>query len=319
MVARERLLGNWPKIRFATRFLRTQRKYLLKLLYRIFEVLSTTPMTASKRQFLHGDPQQLPYAWMTETPRTDDDQPPIDEGTPESDLRARSMPALPPDAPIGGTISTPPVEVESPSVEPPLPSDPTGASAYRLELDRKIAALAEDFSLGKINRHQFDALYMHYRDQRHILDAMLTSHKAEAWRTAIGSGMTGLLLQRNAAQLLGHALYDNATSLPLATSPNFQIEAALIPPLIATYRHAAQTQPTLGGSELPNGQWLSLIVARFSTLVAVFSLEPARVQLQFLQELHHDFELANAKRLSRGEGHQAAEQFIQLWALEKMV
>jgi hypothetical protein len=265
-------------------------------------------MTSNKRRFMPGDSQQRP----------DPREAASNSNASSNGQRVVPLPVLPPDDPILVQATPKTTPNESQSAES-LSADSTGASAYRTELDRRIAALAEDFSLGKINRHQFDALYMHYRDQRRILDAMLTAHKAEAWRTAIGAGMTGILLQRNAAHLLGHALYDNATAQPLATSPNFQVEAGLIPPLIAAYRPAAQMQPTFGGSELPNGQWLTLIVARFSTLVALFSLEPARVQLQFLQDLHHDFELANAKRLSRGEGREAAEQFIQLWALEHLV
>jgi hypothetical protein len=116
---------------------------------------------------------------------------------------------------------------------------------------------------------------------------------------------------------LSHALYDNATTTSLAVSSHFEIDPAIIAPMIAAFRQAAQLNPTISISEIAGGRWLCLAPGRYTTLVALFSREPARGQWQLLQELHHDFELANANRLGRGEGRPAAEQFISLWALEK--
>ncbi|MBP7688262.1 MAG: hypothetical protein KA765_10155 [Thermoflexales bacterium] len=229
-----------------------------------------------------------------------------------------STPALPPDAAVRFDASAPeaPAAPEPPPT-PTLPTDLPGARMYQAELQHKMTALAEDFSLGKINRRQFDAVYTHYREQRQIVDALINSLNFDAWRKAISAGHTGLLLSHNAAQLLGYALYDRATRQPLAVSPHFKVNPAFIAPIIAAQQATRDVTTRISTSEIDNGRWLCFVPGQACTLVALFTVEPARAQLQLLQDLHHDFELANAKRLAQGRGSEAAEQFMQLWALEQ--
>ena len=125
------------------------------------------------------------------------------------------------DAPVGDAPFT-----DVPPPTPPLPTDLSGAHAYQAELQSKMTALAEDFSLGKINRRQFEAVYTHYREQRQIIDALINSLKVDAWRKAISEGLTGPLLRHNAAQLIGYAVYDQASRQPMTTSPSFKIDPA---------------------------------------------------------------------------------------------
>lgn len=232
-------------------------------------------------------------------------------------------PALPPDVavrydpPPTSDVSTVETAPASPPVNPPLPTDLPGARAYQAELQQKMTALAEDFSLGKINRRQFEAVYTHYREQRQIIDALINSLNLDAWRKAISAGHTGLLLSRNAAQLLGYALYDRATRQALAMSPRFKVDAALVMPIITAHQAARDVTTRIITSEIDGGRWLCFVPGQACTLVALFSVEPARAQLQLLQDVHHDFELANAKRLAQGRGSEAAEQFMQVWALEQ--
>jgi hypothetical protein len=186
-----------------------------------------------------------------------------------------------------------------------MPTDMTGARAYQAELQRKMTALAENFSLGKINRQQFEAVYTHYREQRQLIDALINSMSSDTWRKAVAEGLTGPLLQRNAAQVVAYALYDNTTNLPLAMS---------------AYRAAAtDLGAKINSSEIEGGRWLCFVPGHYTTFVVLFSVEPARAQLTFLEDLHHDFELANAKRLSQGKGRECAEQFMHLWVLEQMI
>lgn len=231
-----------------------------------------------------------------------------------------SSPTLPPDAqvlhdaPAGDAPFT-----DVPPPTPPLPIDLPGAHAYQSELQRKMTALAEDFSLGKINRQQFEAVYTHYREQRQIIDALINSLNSEAWRKAISEGQTGLLLRRNAAQLVGYAVYDNATHLSLAASVRFKIDPASIAPIVAAQHAAGNLTTRITTSEIDGGRWMCFVPGHYSTLVALFTVEPARAQLQLLQDLQHDFELANARRLSQGRGRAAAEQFMKLWALAQIL
>lgn len=231
-----------------------------------------------------------------------------------------TSPTLPPDADVlhDAPASDAPLADEPPS-SPALPTDLPGARAYQAELQRKMTVLAEDFSLGKINRRQFEVVYTHYREQRQIIDALINSLNVGAWRKAISEGHTGLLLTHNAAQLLGYALYDQVARQPLAASPNFKVDAALITPIIAAHHTTPGVTPHINTSEIDRGRWLCFVPGRACTLVALFSVEPARAQLQLLQDLHHDFELANARRLAQGRGGEAAAQFMRLWALEQFI
>jgi hypothetical protein len=231
-----------------------------------------------------------------------------------------TAPTLPPDAavlhdaPSGEALFT-----DVPPSTPALPTDLPRAQAYQAELQRKMTALAEDFSLGKINRRQFEAVYTHYREQRQIIDALINSLNVDAWRKAISEGRTGLLLSHNAAQLLGYALYDRATRQSLAASPHFNIDPSQIAPFIAAQPAAREVTTRVSISEIDHGRWLCFVPGQTCTLVALFSVEPARAQLQLLQDLLHDFELANARRLDQGRGGEAAEQFMRLWALEQAI
>jgi anti-sigma factor RsiW len=49
-------------------------------------------------------------------------------------------------------------------------------------------------------------------------------------------------------------------------------------------------------------------------VVVVFSIEPARIQLALIQDVHRDFETAHAPSLARGEGNEVASQFVNMWA-----
>lgn len=74
------------------------------------------------------------------------------------------MSTLPPDEAILGDMaeaSAAPLEEIALPTPPPMPTDMAGARAYQAELQRKMTALAENSSLGKINRRQFEAVYTH--------------------------------------------------------------------------------------------------------------------------------------------------------------
>jgi hypothetical protein len=283
-------------------------------------------ITDRLRHILSGkSPEPEPESKPAHTPGV----PPI----PDAPLREAQAEPLPVMAPFVGTFNLPPDEAilqdetEPPAAldevvlpaTPPMPTDVKGARAYQAEIQRKMTALAEDFSLGKISRRQFEAVYAHYREQRQMIDALIHSMDSEAWRKAVSEGLTGPLLERNAAQILSYAMYDNATILPLAMSSQFKLDGNLIAPLLAAYRAStAELTPKISSSEIEGGRWLCFVPGHATTLIVLYSLEPARAQLTFLQDLHHDFELANAKRLSQGRGRECAEQFMRLWALERM-
>jgi hypothetical protein len=269
-------------------------------------------MANLKRPFLRGDLSGQPAA-----------SEPADERTPTDEPARLTEAVLPPDEGIRDASDDPAPPVATTSTEavaaagtPPLPDNLADAHAYQTELQRKMTALADDFSQGKINRQQFDAVYAHYRDQRQLIEGLIRSMAADAWRKAVTPGQTGLLMDRHAARLLSCALYDNPTAALLAASPRFQIDAEVVAPVIAAHLQAVSRGTHASSLPAPADHWLHFVPGQYSTLVVVFTREPARSQWQFLHDLHHDFELASAKRLTDGRGREAAEAFMRTWALE---
>lgn len=200
-----------------------------------------------------------------------------------------------------------------------LPASLVEARAFVANVRAKMAALAEDFALGKINRQQFETIYVHYREQRQTVEALIASMSSSAWRRAVNEGKTSLLMQRAMAQVLSYALYDNRSSILLASAGQFRLDPALVVPMLSSYRSV--TAEIFGGSitssEIEGGHWLSFVPGRYTTFIVLFSLEPARSQLTMIQDLHHDFEVADAEWLAQGKGQQSAEQFMRLWSLER--
>jgi hypothetical protein len=197
------------------------------------------------------------------------------------------------------------------------------ARTFIENLRQKMAALAEDFALGRINRQQFESVYGHYREQRQMVESLLTSMSSSAWRRAVAEGETAMLLKRSTAKVMSCAIYANASGVPLASSGNFKIDPAIIVPMLSAYRSATAEAFGAGlrNSQIEGGHWLTFIPGRFTTFMALFTLEPAREQLTLLEDLHRDFETASADKLQHDsieESRLAAEQFLNLWALGRI-
>ncbi len=182
-----------------------------------------------------------------------------------------------------------------------------------------MAQLAEDFAQGKLNRMQFQEIYAHYRRQRqNVEEALVNASGPESVRASLSIGMTGMLRERHAAKMLSYAIYDNVTSLPLASVGTFRIDTSLLVPMLSSFRSAATEMFGAGlrSTEIEGGHWLCFVPGNFATLIVLFSVEPARAQLTFIEDLHRDFEVANRSALMNGRGREAAELFTQIWTLD---
>jgi hypothetical protein len=182
-----------------------------------------------------------------------------------------------------------------------------------------MAQLAEDFAQGKLNRMQFQEIYTHYQKQRQsVEEALVNAAGPESMRSSIAMGMTGLLRERHAAKILSYAIYDNLTSLPLASVGSFRIDTSLLVPMLSTFRSAATEMFGAGlrSTEIEGGRWLCFVPGNHATLIVLFSVEPARVQLTMIEDLHRDFEVANRAALLNERGREAAELFIRIWTLD---
>lgn len=198
--------------------------------------------------------------------------------------------------------------------------DAAEAQAFIENLRQKMASLAEDFAMGRINRLHFESVYAHYREQRQMVESQLMSMSSSAWRRAVAEGETASLLKRSTAKVLSYALYTAERRVLLASNGNFKIDPAMIVPMISAYRSVTAEAYGAGihNSEIDGGHWLTFVPGRFTTFIVRFTLQPAREQLTMLEDLLRDFETANANTLRHGEIGEtqlAAEQFLNLWAL----
>lgn len=194
------------------------------------------------------------------------------------------------------------VAVERPS---PAPAPPTGKAAAQQFLDKlqeKIGRLADDFANGNINRQQFQQLYAHYQREMRAVETLIETDQGQGeWGDAFNEGESVLIRQQHAAKAKGYAIYENNSGMPLSTLGKFEVDPALFVPMLSSFRSA--TAEIFGGgiqaTAIEGGRWLCFVPGQSTTLMALFTAEPANRQLDFLEQLHRLFEKANRALLAR--------------------
>ena len=163
--------------------------------------------------------------------------------------------------------------------------------------------LAEDFAAGRVNRSQFEQLYRHYVEERTTIERMIQAQpESPAWKGAVTEGESILIKRKHAAQPLGYAVYLNANSLPLRSVGDFRIDSALLVPMLSSFRSATAEifGSGLKSSEIEGGRWMCFVPGVYTTLIVLFSIEPARLQMEMLEQLHKHFERANRPAFEAG-------------------
>jgi hypothetical protein len=187
-------------------------------------------------------------------------------------------------------------------VEPQPSDDPlAGAQAYLDKVRAKVDKLAQDFNEGTINRAQFRNLYAHYQREIQSIERMIeTAPSSDQWKGAMTEGQSMVIRRRHIARAVGYAIFVNDSGMPLSTLGRFDLDPALLVPMLSSYR--AATREVFGAgtrsTEMEDGRWLCYVPGEFTTMLAVFGAEPASKQLQFLELLHRDFEQANERHLA---------------------
>ncbi len=205
----------------------------------------------------------------------------------------------------------PPVELSAldPDPGPDEFKTPTEARRFLERLRAKTTQVVQDFTDGAINQRQFEAIYAHYQRQRMAVEkALIEMPGSGAWRAAAVEGHTMFLHQQHAATVLGYAIYETSTWRTLAQVGEVNLDLSMLPALTER-KDAAQDVHFIEG--------LAVVQGRFSTLVAIFTAEPATLQLQMIQDLHRDFEMVTEMHLSSDDVEQLAHTFTSLWAFEQ--
>jgi hypothetical protein len=174
----------------------------------------------------------------------------------------------------------------------------TDAEGHLQEVQGKTNKLAEDFARGEVNRDTFIHLYQHYQQQRQAIERMLEI-SPEKWRQAVSQGMSIAIRQEHHAKALGFSIYENSSGMPLTTLGQFDLDPALMVPMLSSYREATREifGSRMRSTQIESGRWVCFVSGQFTTLIALFNTEPAARQLQLLEETHLFFEHANKPRL----------------------
>jgi len=174
--------------------------------------------------------------------------------------------------------------------------------AYLRRLQSKVNNLASEFANGRINRAQFQELFNHYQRERTAVETWLAvSPESDDWQKARTEGRSMVIRRKHKSQVMGYAIYRNDSGIPIATIGNFDLDTSLIVPMLSSYRSATAEIFGAGiqSSQIENGSWLCFVPGELTTLLAIFSSEPARQQLMTIEEIHRVFESANRPVLTR--------------------
>jgi hypothetical protein len=184
---------------------------------------------------------------------------------------------------------------------PSAPSGQAHAQQFLSKLQEKIGRLADDFANGTINQQQFQKLYAHYQREMRAVETLIATDQGQSeWGDAFQEGESVLIRQQHAAKAKGYAIYENNSGMPISTLGKFEVDPALFVPMLSSFRSA--TAEIFGGgmqaTAIEGGRWLCFVPGELTTMMAIFTAEPATRQLDFLEQLHRLFEKANRALLA---------------------
>ncbi len=194
-----------------------------------------------------------------------------------------------------------------PNAVPPPGLDSSAVADSRIDAEKhlrevqdKTNKLGEDFARGEVNRATFIHLYQHYQQQRQAIERMLEI-SPEKWRQAVSQGMSIAIRREHHAKALGFSIYENASGMPLTTLGQFDLDPALMVPMLSSYREATREifGSRMRSTQIESGRWVCFVSGQITTLIALYNTEPAARQLQLLEEMHLFFERANKPRLQQ--------------------
>ncbi len=181
----------------------------------------------------------------------------------------------------------------------PLPENPQAALE---QIRHKMEVVANEFSQGKINRAQFNAIYGRYGEQRTIIERLIERNPENAaWKQAAAPGHTSFLRDHFEARLQYYLVYQHNIATPLMMGGKQQADMNEVS-LVLRSLWSMKNRPKIGlaRKDMTNGQWLVLALGEFAVTLALFALEPSAAQANLVRDLHADFERANRRALERG-------------------
>jgi hypothetical protein len=219
---------------------------------------------------------------------------------PEKPTPKQAIKPVPAPAPRAASVPAAPVKTTGGLDSSAVADSRTDAERHMREVQEKTNKLAEDFARGEVNRDTFVHLYQHYQQQRQAIERMLEI-SPEQWRQAVSQGQSIAIRRVHHAKALGFSIYENASGMPLTTIGQFDLDPALMVPMLSSYREATREifGSRMRSTQIESGRWVCFVAGNFTTLIALYNTEPAARQQQLLEEMHFFFETANKPRLQQ--------------------
>jgi hypothetical protein len=184
-------------------------------------------------------------------------------------------------------------------------------------LRQKMAAIADEFAQGKLNRAQFHAIYQRYQEQRDITERLLQRDpKTGAWQTVVQPGHTGFLREHFEARVESYSIFHIHQQRLVARNGSLHLPFKQITPILAKLKTIIEKKgvPGLARRRLSADRYVVFVPGSQTVSIVVFSLEPAAAQVEMVQDMHHDFERANYQVL-QGEAWNPREMVFPHRAL----
>lgn len=185
----------------------------------------------------------------------------------------------------------------------------TNPQAIMQQIRQRLAHITHEYSAGKLNEAQFNALYTHYMEKRTIIEKLLARNPdSEAWKTAANTGKTSYLRARFESRLIFYVVFHKNDQKPLISEGKLSRRAAKqVHHLLQSIWRASVWRKGMARMGLGEDTWLLLMAGDNAMTIAVYFMQPSTVQTNRLRDLHHDFERANRRLL---EEHMPAQRMV---------
>ena len=169
--------------------------------------------------------------------------------------------------------------------------------AYKQETQQKIDALLEEFSQGKINREQFNAVYAHHNAKLKLAEQAAQQDNSEIVERI--PGQTYAIRQAHMGKAIGLMIYHNKSGMYVDTLGMFDVSPSRIAPILNDFSQLMQGTHLIDRQveRITEKQWLLFTPGSFTTVITLFQHEPSSEQSREIERLHHDFEVANQNQL----------------------
>jgi hypothetical protein len=174
--------------------------------------------------------------------------------------------------------------------------------------------LVDEFAKGEISREQFQKIYEHYQRQV-TMAAQMVAEADGSLLSELTPGETIAIRKHLTAKARAMAIYYHATGTMLESIGEFNIPASALTPTLRNFRalmqRGVEVEPR---AQLMDSQWVLFVPGKYSTAVMLFSNEPAARQIEIINDMHRDFELANDLALKSGQadGSKLAYTFLSI-------